>query len=93
MKYYSRTLKQRVKAGPNTVGIQLGRLAVKKEISVKEIAYLTGAARMTVYNWFHGRAVTNAYVPRVEQIINILKAAPDGDTAWSKACQAFNLKP
>jgi hypothetical protein len=89
MRYYSVTIKQRVKTGPNTLGLQLARLAILRGISIKEIAYLLDAARMTVYNWFSGKAVTNAYRVKVTQLINILKAAPDGDAAWSTACQQF----
>lgn len=91
MRYYSNTIKQRVKAAPDTIGSQLARHAISKDISIREVAYLIGAARMTVYNWYSGKAVTNAYTARVEQLINILKAAPDGDAAWSTACQTFNL--
>ena len=92
MRYYSASIKQRVKTGPNTVGLQLARLAILRGISITEIAYLLGAARMTVYNWFDGKSVTNAYTDRVQQLITILKAAPDGDAAWSTACKEFNRK-
>jgi len=90
MRYYSNTIKQRVQSGPDTIGLQLARQAIAKDIAIREIAYLLGAARMTVYNWYNGKAVTNAYTQRVNQLINILKAAPTGDDAWSTACQAFN---
>jgi predicted transcriptional regulator len=90
MRYYSNNIKQRVKAGPNTIGLELARLAIAKDISIREIAYILGAARMTVYNWYSGKSVTNAYTDRVNQLINILKAAPNGDVAWSTACQKFN---
>jgi hypothetical protein len=89
MRYYSNTLKQRVKAGPNTLGLQLARLAVLRELSVKEIAFLLGTARMTVYNWFGGGTVTQSYRAQVTQLINILKTASDSDVAWSKACKQF----
>ena len=86
MRYYSPTIRQRVKSGPNTIGIQLARLAILRGISIKEIAYVIGASRMTVYNWYSGKQVTNAYIPRVKQLINIFKTAPDGDAAWETAC-------
>lgn len=89
MRYYSKTVKQRVKAGPNTTGLQLARLALLREISVAEIAYILGAARMTVYNWYSGKPITNAYRPSVTQLITILKTAPDNGAAWSTACKHF----
>ncbi len=55
-----------------------------------EIAYILGASRMTVYNWYSGKKITNAYSPSVLQLIKLLKAAPDGDAAWSTACKHFN---
>jgi predicted transcriptional regulator len=91
MKYYSALIKQRVKAGPNTLGLQLARLAILRGISIKEIAYLLGASRMTVYNWYSGKNITNAYIPRVKQLINIFKTAPDGDAAWETACTAMGI--
>lgn len=89
MRYYSNTIKQRVKTGPNTLGLQLARLAILRELSIKEIAYLLGTARMTVYNWFGGGTVTQSYRTQVTQLINILKTAPDSDAAWSRACTHF----
>ena len=91
MKYYSALIKQRVKAGPNTLGLQLARLAILRGISIKEIAYLLGASRMTVYNWYSGKKITNAYIPRVKQLINIFKTAPNGDAAWETACSQLTL--
>lgn len=90
MRYYSPTIRQRVKAGPNTLGIQLARHAIRMDLSIKEVSHLVGASRMTVYNWYNGRAVTNAYQPRVKQLIEILKTAPSSDAAWSTACQIMN---
>jgi len=91
MRYYSPTVRKRIKTGPSTVGKQLARLALQREFSVIEIAKCTGASRQTVYNWAAGRGVTNAYLPRVNILIKILKTARDYDAAWSAACQAFNL--
>lgn len=45
---------------------------------------------MTVYNWYAGKSVTNAYMSPVKELIQILIAAPDGDAAWSTACKKFN---
>ena len=73
MRYYSPTIKQRVKSGPNTIGIQLARLAVKHDYSVVEIATMTGASRQTVYNWYAGHKVSNAYAAHVRKLIEHIK--------------------
>ena len=90
MKYYSALIRQRVKSGPSTLGIQLARLAISREISVQEIAQLLGASRVTVYNWFAGKRITNAYVPRVKLLVQILKTARDNTAAWEQACQLMH---
>lgn len=72
MTYHKSTL-QRIKKTPSTLGVRLGRLAVRHKLSVQEIAARTGASRTTIYNWFAGRGVTNAYCPAVEELIAELK--------------------
>jgi len=51
------------------LGVQLGKLAVKQAVSVIEVAQRTGASRTTIYSWFAGHGVTNAYVPSVKRLI------------------------
>lgn len=51
-------------AGKNvskSLGMQLGKLALRKNVSVQDIAANLGASRSTVYSWFAGHGVTNAY--------------------------------
>ncbi len=83
-----------VKAAPKTLGNQLGRWAVHLDFSVARIAQLTGASRQTVYNWITGKhTVIGPYQPQVEKLLNILMKSTDNEQAWSKACQAFNIRP
>ena len=56
-----------------TIGARLARLAMKHELSVVDIAKRTGASRTTVYNWFLGSGVSNAYLPRVEHLVGELR--------------------
>lgn len=72
MAYHHETRK-RVMRGPKTLGAQLGRAAIKKGLSVQQVATMIGATRMTVYNWFAGGNVTNAYKPAVERLLTELK--------------------
>ena len=86
MRYYSAAIRQRVKQGPATVGTRLARAAMLRKLSVQEIAYLVGASRATVYNWYAGGTVANAYQERVTQLSKILTTAASTDAAWSTAC-------
>lgn len=72
MPYHSNT-RQLLKHAPSTLGVRLGRLAIRKKVSVQEIAAKTGASRTTVYNWFSGGGVTNAYKDRVQALITELQ--------------------
>lgn len=80
-----------VKQAPKTLGNQLGRWAVHLNFPVTKIAKTTGASRQTVYNWFAGGEVFNAYRPAVTDLLTILKSSSTADDAWRKACKAFNL--
>lgn len=73
MKYYSTTVRQRVRTGGQSPGLQLARLAVKHGYSVAEIATMTGASRQTVYNWYAGHKVSNAYIQHVRKLIEHIK--------------------
>lgn len=89
MAYHYHT--KRVVAGaPVTIGAHLGRWAVRRDFSVMRIASVTGATRATVYSWFAGQPVSNAYKSAVKRLTTILKAAPDSDAAWSEACRVFS---
>lgn len=68
MTYHAKT-KQLVKQAAQGQGSRLGKLAIAKGLSVQQIALLTGASRSTVYSWFAGKGVTNAYRPVVHDLI------------------------
>jgi transcriptional regulator with XRE-family HTH domain len=61
------------KAANAPLGVRLAKLAVKLDFSVIEIAKKTGASRTTVYSWFSGKGVTNAYKAAVTNLIAELK--------------------
>ena len=46
-------------ADSKKLGVQIGRLCIEKNISVKEIATLAGVSTQAVYKWFIGE-----YSPR-----------------------------
>lgn len=72
MSYHTKT-KQLVLAASKSLGVRLAKLAISKGLSVQQIALLTGASRSTVYSWFAGRGVTNAYRPIVNILIRRLR--------------------
>ena len=52
---YSQNLVEANKrANARFLGVALGRICIRKRISVRQIAERFGVSRMTVYNWFRG---------------------------------------
>lgn len=72
MAYHHKTI-QVLKAAPSSLGVRLGRLAVRKKKSVQDIAKATRASRATIYSWYAGGTVSNAYVRVVEELIKNLQ--------------------
>lgn len=73
MSYHS-TTRLLLKSAPSSLGVRLGRLAIRKNKSVQDIAARTGASRTTIYSWFAGGNVTNAYRAPVEALIKELRS-------------------
>ena len=88
---YRKHVRDAVQTGDNSLGPRLGRAAVRLGFSVIRVATATGATRATVYSWFYGNEVSNAYRKAVTRLINILSDAPTAAVAWSHACQAFQI--
>jgi DNA-binding transcriptional regulator YiaG len=53
--YSARIVRANELADPKNIGVLLGRLCIKKEFPVADVAEHLGVSRMTVYNWFSGR--------------------------------------
>jgi len=62
-------------SSPKNLGAKLGKLAVAKGLSVVQTALITGASRSTVYSWFAGNPVTNAYKHTVTLLIQKLRTS------------------
>lgn len=73
MSYHTKT-RIALRTAPNTLGVRLGRIAVRRGISVIDVAAKIGASRATVYSWFMGKAVSNAYRKPVEKYLQELTA-------------------
>jgi hypothetical protein len=86
---YRKHVRDAVKTGGDSLGPQLGRAAIRLDFPIARIAKLTGATRATIYSWFYGNQVSNAYRSAVTRLTTILTEAPTAAAAWSQACQAF----
>jgi hypothetical protein len=90
---YSQKIIETINDAPQTLGTELGKWAVRRDVSMKKISLAIGASRQTIYNWFTGTTeVTPAYQERVTDIINVLKKTSQTDDAWRILCTKFNLK-
>ena len=56
------------------LGLELARLARMFSYHPLRIAKYTGATRGTVYNWFLGKGVSNAYRTKAERLVVKLQA-------------------
>jgi len=94
MAYRTHT-KATIKLAAKTLGSQLGRLAIKKNLSVQQVAQITGASRTTVYSWFAGKGITNAYRHTVADLINKLRVSSVENlmTATQKESKSNNPRP
>ena len=68
--YSTLTVREIEEANPKLLGVKLGRLCVKKDIPVSDVAEFFGVSRVTVYAWFRGKAVVSGkYADKMKQLI------------------------
>lgn len=89
---YSDKMRRMIEEAPDTLGSQLGKLAMTRDVSVTRVASATGATRQTVYNWFGGGEVTQAYRAHVQRLLAVLSTPHYSDDAWRNICRAFAIK-
>jgi hypothetical protein len=72
---YSQRIVELNKSAPyKTLGVALGRLCIKKDVPVAEIAKTLGVSRTTVYNWFTGWCIpAPKHQEGITELINQLK--------------------
>ena len=62
-------------ASAKSLGVALGRVCIRSNISVSKIADDFGVSRMTIYNWFKGDSAPHSfYVKDISDYIIRLKA-------------------
>jgi predicted transcriptional regulator len=60
-------------ANQELLGVKLGRICVRDDIPVKDVAEFFGVSRMTVYSWFKGDAIVSGkHVERMKKLIEKL---------------------
>lgn len=92
MATYSHKVQTAIAQSPKTLGSQLGRWAVHRGFPITKLAKATGATRQTLYNWFAGGNVTQAYQERVREILDVLKSSPTEEDAWKKICSRYEIR-
>jgi len=71
---YQQKTRDSVQALPPSLGRRLAKRAIQRGVSVAAIAKETGASRTTVYSWFDGGPVSNAYRSVVAACIASLRS-------------------
>jgi len=62
------------KASVKSLGVALGRVCIRENISVSKIADDFGVTRMTIYNWFKGDSVPfHSYDKKINDYILQIK--------------------
>jgi len=65
--YSQRTVDAIQRANADSLGVALGKLCIRHDIPVSEVANDIGVSRMTVYKWFDGSANPSPfYAPKIE---------------------------
>ena len=63
------------KASIKSLGVALGRVCIRANISVSDVAEFFGVTRMTIYNWFKGDSVPHSgYAEAINDYITQTKA-------------------
>lgn len=63
------------KASTKSLGVVLGRLCIRANVSVSKVAEEFGVTRMTIYNWFKGDSVPfHSYDQAINEYILHIKA-------------------
>lgn len=90
---YSKKIIEAVNEAPDSLGTELGKWCVRRDLSMLRAAIIIGATRQTIYNWFTGNTdVAPAYQERVNGVIDVLKNTSQTEDAWRVLCKMYNIK-
>lgn len=69
--YSARLIELNKKANSRLLGVRLGRVCIKRNIPVADVALALRVSRQTIYNWFIGeRSPQNLVVDDVEKLLD-----------------------
>ena len=58
-------------ADSKSIGVKLGRYCIANDIEVARVAAVLGVSRMTVYQWFTGKAIPHKdKVDRIQELLS-----------------------
>jgi len=73
--YSQRLVHANKSASTKSLGVALGRVCIRANISVSKIADDFGVTRMTIYNWFKGESTPHSgYAQTINDYITNTKA-------------------
>lgn len=72
--YSNRLIELNKKADDSSLGVQLGRVCIDRDVPVSDVAVHLGVSRQTIYNWFCGVNAPRAEVEKIKEIISSLVA-------------------
>ena len=72
--YSNRLIELNKKADDRLLGVQLGRVCIKRDVPVAEVATKLGVSRQTVYNWFGGVSAPRSRLWTIKELIDSLAA-------------------
>lgn len=68
------TAREILQTKSTAIGVQLGKICVKLQIPIKDVAKYFNVSRPTVYAWFSGKsAVSETYEKEVRKLIRTLQ--------------------
>lgn len=68
--YSTLTVREIEEASPLLLGVKLGRICVKRDIPVKDVAEYFGVSRVTVYGWFRGKVIVSGkHADKMQKLI------------------------
>lgn len=68
--YSTLTVREIQEANPTLLGVKLGRVCIKKDIPVSDVAEYFGVSRVTVYSWFRGQTVVSGkHADKMQKLI------------------------
>ena len=68
--YSTLTVQEIEDANQNLLGVKLGKICVKKDIPVADVAEFFSVSRVTVYAWFRGKTVVSGkHADKMQKLI------------------------